>query len=397
MSTSLDSGSGSAAEPAGTLGEVLWGAVGACGIDLAMPDGAATSTVDVAAALGLPQARKAVVVLVDGLGWHNLTDRADVAPFLTSAGRLGALTCAFPSTTATNLGYLGTGRAGGSTGLLGYTVRDPRGRLMNMISWNTGADPLAWQRQPTVFERLEEADRSAVSVGPWRFASSPLTRAALRGSEFLPAETLPERVDTALGALREVDVDLVYLYWGDVDSTGHHEGWRSGEWADALAHTDTELARLARLLPHGTTMLVTADHGMVDIPHGPSTHFPGPARVDVADRPDLAAGVDLVAGEPRAVHLYCRPGAAEQVREVWADALGDRARVLSRAEVIDAGLLGPVDPRFTEVIGDLVVAALGDLAVHDSRTQTAASLTLVGMHGSITPAERTVPLVVLEG
>ncbi|TDE88934.1 alkaline phosphatase family protein [Occultella glacieicola] len=386
-----------AGDPAGTLGQVLWGAVGACGIDIPVPDGAATSSVDVAAALGLPQARKAVVVLVDGLGWYNLTERAEAAPFLTSAGRLDTLTCAFPSTTATNLGFLGTGRPGGATGLLGYTVRDLRGRLMNMISWNTGADPRDWQRSATVFERLEEAGRVAVSVGPWRFASSPLTTAALRGSEFLPAETLPERIDSALGALREPDVDLVYLYWGDVDSTGHHEGWRSPEWAQALAHTDTEIARLARLLPPGTTLLVTADHGMVDIPRGRSTQGPGPARLDMAERPDLAAGVDLVAGEPRAVHLYCRPGAAETVRGTWTAVLGDRARVLTRAEVIDAGMLGPVDPRFTEVIGDVVVAALGDLAVHDSRTQTRASLTLIGMHGSLTPAERTVPLLVLEG
>jgi hypothetical protein len=45
------------------------------------------------------------------------------------------------------------------------------------------------------------------------------------------------------------------------------------------------------------------------------------------------------------------------------------------------------------LIGDLVVAATGRATVVDSRTQTPASLQLVGVHGSLTPAELRVPLL----
>ncbi|MBK5250176.1 MAG: alkaline phosphatase family protein [Actinomycetales bacterium] len=381
-----------------TLGHVLWAAAGAVGVDIeATEPQAVTSSLSAARLLDLAPARKVCVVLVDGLGWHNLMERAELAPFLTRSGRLTRLTCAFPSTTATNMAFLGTGAAAGATGMLGYTVREPAlGALLNLVSWRGGADPEDWQPRRTVFERMSDVARTAVSVGPWRFDASGLTLAALRGAQFQAAESLRDRVDAALSALEEPDVDLVYLYWGDLDSAGHHHGWRSAQWGQELTQLDTELERLARALPAGTTLLVTADHGMVDVPTHASAVFGGPARLDVAENEMLRRDVDLVAGEPRASHLYCRAGRAGAVRDAWRAELGERAWVLSRDEALRADLFGPVDERFLTVIGDVVVAVRGDLAVHDSRTQTAASLKLIGMHGSLTPAETTVPLLVVE-
>lgn len=373
------------------LGDVLLGAAGAVGSAATIADG--RSARDAAERLGLEPARRACVVLVDGLGLHNLRAVAEVAPFLTTAPTT-ALTSAVPSTTATSMAALGTGLAGGRTGMLGYTVRDPRnGALLNLISWQRGPDPTSWQRHPTLFELLAAEDMLSVSVGPWTFEASPLTRAALRGAEYESAERLSERVDRTLDVLNEPDVRIATMYWGDVDKTGHHLGCGSDAWRSEVAALDVELARLASGLPAGTLLLVTADHGMVDVPLGESATFAGPARLDVADRVALADGVELVAGEPRFCHVHTRPGAAAGVLEAWRGELGERADVLARDEAIDAGWFGLVEDRFRPVIGDVVAAMRGDVAIVDSRTQTPASLGLIGMHGSLTEAEVTVPLI----
>lgn len=379
----------------GWLGDALVGAVGATGVDVVVdPHGSALRAPVVAERLGLSPARRACVVLVDGLGLHNLTAAGDgVAPTLNRAPRT-ALRSAFPSTTATNMAALGTGLPGGRTGLLGYTVRNPEdGRLLNMISWQGGPDPVSWQRHPTVFELMAAQDHLSVSVGPWLFEASPLTLAALRGAEYESAESLDERVDRTLEVLAEPEVRLATMYWGDVDKTGHEHGWQSQEWREELARLDVALARLAASVPPETLLLVTADHGMIDVPRGESEIFGGPARTDVASRPALADGVALVAGEPRICHVYAEPGAAAAVLASWRAELGERADVRSRQEAIEAGWFGPVEDRFRAVIGDVVAAMHGDIAVQDSRTQTAASLELVGMHGSGTPTESTVPLI----
>lgn len=346
-----------------------------------VPDGPARR-----AQLGLPEAHRVCVVLVDGLGYENLTERAGHAPFLRSLlNGAGPLSAGYPSTTAASMGSFGTGTGPGRTGLVGYTVRNPAsGGLANMVSWDGLGPAREWQREPTVFERLVAHGITVTTVGPAKFMGSGLTEAALRGGGYRAAESLAQRVDAALRLLREPG--LVYLYWGDVDKTGHHEGAGSWQWGDQLEALDGELRRLVRSLPKDATVVVTADHGMVDV---------DPARRrDVATTPGLAEGVAVVAGEPRAVHVHLEPGVDPRAAEArWADVLGDDAVVLTGDDAVAAGLFGPVSAHVRPLIGDLVVAATGRATVVDSRTQTAASLQLVGVHGSLTPAELRVPLL----
>jgi hypothetical protein len=354
-------------------------------------DGCAGASVPLALpGLGLRPADTVCLVLVDGLGRQMLLERGGHAPYLRAAlPDARTLTSGFPSTTAASLGMLGTGAPPGTSGLLGYTVRDPAsGELVNMISWGGAARPEDWQRCPTLFERAAAQGVGVVSVGRESFRDSGLTRAALRGGGFVTGTSFAERVDAAVRAVRDPDTRLVYLYTGEVDTVGHHKGWRSWEWGEETSAVDRELARLVRSVPRGTTVLITADHGMVDVHRDD--------KIDVGRTPALAHDVVAVAGEPRAVHVHCEPGRADRVAARWRDVLGDTAWVLLRDEAVALGLFGSVADRHRAVIGDLVVAARGTRAILDSRVQSPPSLGLIGMHGSLTPDEVLVPLVVHE-
>ncbi|PJI85712.1 alkaline phosphatase family protein [Luteimicrobium subarcticum] len=342
--------------------------------------------VDAARRIGLPAADRVCVVLCDGLGLENLTERAGHAPFLR--GRLGdlrRLVTTYPSTTAAALGTFGTGAPPGRTAMLGYTVRAPQtGRLANLVSWDGAPEPRTWQREPTVLADLASEGVEVTSVGPGRFAGSGMTLAALRGATYVAAESWTSRVERAAAVLRRPG--LTYLYWGDVDKAGHHHGWRSAEWGHELEAFDAGLARLARSLPTGTLLLLTADHGMVDVDLE--------QRWDVATDAVLRDGVPLVAGEPRALHLHLDDDTdPDVVADRWSEHLGDAALVATRDEALAAGLFGDVAPHVRPVVGDVVVATTGRATVVDSRTQTPASLTLVGVHGSLTPHEMHVPLL----
>ena len=259
-------------------------------------------------AVPMRPARRAVVVLVDGLGYELIRRRGGHAPFLRSllpaAYRISA---GFPSTTATSMGTFGTGLPPGSHGLLGYEVLVPgEDRLLNELSWEDGPDPLAWQPQRTVFE-LAEADGVAVtSIGPGFFDGSGLTRAALRGGRFRAADTLPARVDAALAgaAVRPALARLPLL--------GRPRQGRPRPRLPVLgvgrrargASTPSSRGWCAPC-PSDTAVYITADHGMVDAPHA--------LRIDLAHDAELAAGVRHVGGEPRALQLYCEDGAADDV------------------------------------------------------------------------------------
>jgi hypothetical protein len=118
----------------------------------------------------------------------------------------------------------------------------------------------------------------------------------------------------------------------------------------------------------------------------------------VAGTPALRQDVALVAGEPRALHLHLEPDAdPAAVAARWQDVLGDAGAVLVGDDAVAAGLFGTVAPHVRPLIGDVVVAMAGRATVVDSRTQTPASLELVGVHGSLTPAELRVPLLTVTG
>jgi len=332
----------------------------------------------------VPDARHICVALLDGLGKLNLDARRGHAPFLRSLGGVTA-TAGYPSTTAASLSLMGTGRTSGETGMVGYTCRNPRtGKLANLVSWE-GADPAEeWQVQPSLLEQADLAGVPVTTLGRARFAGSGLTHAVLRGGQFIGAERLADRVDVALGAMGEPG--LSYMYWGEIDGVGHAYGWQSEKWTAALEDADRELARLARAMPEETVLLITADHGMIDVTDAP--------RWDLAEDPVLDQGVDFLAGEPRALHVYTRePG---QVAVRWQEVLGDDAVVAVKDEAIDAGWFGPVLEPARERIGDVVVAMTGRATVVDSRVQSEASMKLIGMHGSLTPNEMLIPVLVAE-
>ncbi len=347
----------------------------------------------------LPRADRAVVVLVDGLGGRLLEGRSGHAPFLRALLQAPeadldlCVTAGFPTTTATSMGSFGTGLPPGAHGLTGYQVRVPgTQRLLNELSWRVGPPPLedgpaprCWQAQPTWFERAAQTDIAVTMVAPAEFDGSGLTRAALRGARFRAGDDLADRVDQALAALRADRRSLVYLYWGEIDRVGHVHGCRSWQWGDALELVDRELQRLCENLPAGTSLTVTADHGMVDVPAN--------ERIDLATDPELAAGVELTGGEMRALQLYCRPGAVGDVLATWRSRLGDRAWVLSCEQAMAAGLFGPVSEQVMPRLGDVVVAMNDPIGVYDSRVMSKTVVRLVGQHGSLTAAEQCIPLL----
>jgi len=119
----------------------------------------------------------------------------------------------------------------------------------------------------------------------------------------------------------------------------------------------------------------------------------------LADRPDLSAGIRLVGGEPRFVQLYCEPGTGPGVADRLAIELGDRAWVRTREEAESAGWFGtgPIDDRVRPRFGDVLVAGRGLFTLVDSRWMSPAERGLIGYHGSLTPDEQQVPLIIHHG
>ena len=338
----------------------------------------------------LGDVRRVAVILVDGMGYHLLPVLAPHAPLLASVlddgtGALSELTCTFPSTTPTSLASFATGAAAGEHGILGFTLNVPgTDRVLTHIVWRDDPPPAAWQPVPTWFERITQGGAHSTVVLPAFFAGSGLTEAAYRGATFSGVGRHADYAERLLAELR-AEAGLVYGYTSALDTAAHVHGIASAEWAQAAAGVDALLARLVEGLPPDAALLVTADHGGLDVP--------ADARVDIGVDGDLARGVRVVAGEPRVRYLHTDGGALPDVLATWRELLGDRAQVLERDEAIAAGWFGPVPPGHRARIGDVVVICTGELAVLATGHEPPETAKLVGFHGAATSAETAIPLI----
>lgn len=337
--------------------------------------------------LGLPSAKRYVVLLIDGLGWHPVTSALASAPFFTDAlARARRLTVGVPSTTVTSLTSLGTGMSPGMHGIAGLTMRDTvADRIFSPLAWDTPTPPAELQPMPTLFERARAEGVTVTTVLPARFKGSGLTVAGLRGGLFEPLDDEhddEDRLARTVAAAARGDRSLVYVYDRLLDHAGHAHGTTSSQWLRQLQRLDVFAAELRERLPRDTVLVITGDHGMVDVP----PHH----RVVMEDEPELMQGVEMIGGEARLRQLYT--SAPDEVAARWAARLGERAWVRTRQQAVEEGWLGKVAPRVAARFGDVLAAMQDDWAVLTQ--QLPGEFTLVGMHGSLTPREMDVPLIV---
>lgn len=365
------------APPSGSLGGVLPGVVRALG-------GRGTADpLGLTALLG--DVRQVAVLLVDGLGYHLLPAAAPHAPILADAlaGRgvlLRELSSAFPSTTPTSLVTLGTGSLPGAHGVTGFTVRNPAtDDVLTHVAWSDEPDPSTWQPLPRLLDR---GDLSTAVVGPREYSGSGLSRAAYGDARYRGAARLARSVVRELNA----GTQLVYGYHPTLDVTAHLHGIDSVAWRDAVADVGVLVTQIAERLPAGAALLVTADHGCLDVPLD--------GRFDLDSDSRLSDGVRLVAGEPRVRYLHTVNGATADVAAAWHAVLGDEALVLTRDEAIDGGWFGPVTPEHRGRIGDLVVVCRNRTVVLATAHEPPAVARLIGFHGAVTPEETAIPLAV---
>jgi len=325
------------------------------------------------------EARQVVLLVLDGLGWEQLQARRSSAPVL-AAGVGGAITSVAPSTTATALTSLSTGLPPAVHGVVGYRIAVD-GEVLNVLAWRLDGHDARQRVPPRAFQpypAFPGADGvpvvSRADYGQTGFSAAHLRGAVLQGWYTPSGLTVEVRRAVAAGA------PFVYAYYDGIDRVAHARGL--GEHYDAeLATADRLVADVLDALPPGAVLLVTADHGQVEV--GPS--------VEVIPE-ELMNAVTLLSGEGRFRWLHVRDGAADDVAAEARRLFGRLAWVCTRDEIVAEGWLGgEPTPAVAERLGDVALVPFEPTAFLDPADT--GELRLVARHGSLTAAEMLVPLL----
>jgi predicted AlkP superfamily pyrophosphatase or phosphodiesterase len=324
------------------------------------------------------EADRVVLLVIDGLGWTQMLDRRHLTPTLTSLVG-GPVTTVAPSTTATALTSITTGLPPGEHGVVGYRMAVD-GEVLNVLRWSTATGDARQSIPPTKIQnRPCFGSQRTPAVTRAEFETSGFTLAHLDQVRFTGYRTLGT-FTSEIVRLAKAGEPLVYAYYEGLDKVSHEYGLGE-QYDEELRWIDHLVARLLEALPAGTVLLVTADHGQVEVGE------------NVLDLPgDVLSHVAMQSGEGRFRWLHARSGRTTALYEAATGLLGEHAWIRTRADAIAEGWYGPVvTDAAAGRLGDVLLAARSDVAFNDPNDT--GPYHLIGRHGSLTEAEMLVPLL----
>ncbi len=337
-----------------------------------------------------------VFVLVDGLGLM-LRDRYPDGGFLSTALR-GTLHSVFPSTTAVALTSLATAEWPAGHGLSGWWTYFPRhAQVLAPLRWSergtdapgetlgmhVGSEILAPPASPDFTSQTAIVFPREIrggSYGAWAHGSS-------RARHYRRIESIPRLVRSVIR--RAGERTHTYVYIPSVDSLCHRTGVASDAVSAEVARVDRMLGKLRDRLPENVRMIVTADHGLVDVPK--QRQF----TLEESD-PIMEHLLCGPSGEPRSPVFHLKPGREEHFRHAFRQhSAAEFFQLHTPAELHAAGLLGKreMSAAAAENWGNLVGLSSEPVTL-EYTTEEQGSVGFTGFHGGLLPDEIRVPLFV---
>jgi hypothetical protein len=258
---------------------------------------------------------------------------------------------------------------------------------MNVLRWTVGARIQHDARQELPAEEFQPyppfpgSPRPVPVVSRDEFGGTGFTAVHLGNSPlhgYKVASSLPVEVRRLVDA----GEPFVYAYYDGIDKVAHEQGLGVHYQAELRA-VDRMVADLAGDLPSGAVLVITADHGQVEV--GPNVELLGA---------DIMAGVQLLSGEGRFRWLHARPGAGDDLLAAATERYAHSTWVMSRARLVDEGWFGaPLRDDVVDRLGDVALLPWEPIAFLDPADT--GETRLMARHGSLTAEEMYVPLLTL--
>lgn len=353
---------------------------------------------------GLPAAALAdsdtlLYLVVDGLGAAQLARhlaRGQGRRFF-AAHPHRTISTVFPATTAAAVTTFDTGASPAEHGILSWYLHLPdHGAIATVLRTTTrvgtplfpeGFDLRSYYDVPSYLQSVTD-HRALLSWG--EIPNVAFGKVGTLWDDRRSYADLDGLVATTAGFAHEPGRRVAYVYWPRYDGLCHELGCLAPEIDAHFEAIDAALAELvARLADTRTTLIVLADHGLVDAPRE--------RCIDLAEVPGLLDCLATApAGDQRQMSLFVRPGKLAAFAEVFAGALAHATVLVDGEDLLAAGAFGPGTHHraLTQRLGDKVLLARdGWSMIYTPRGMV--PYLMPGAHGGMSAAEIEIPLYVV--
>ncbi|MGH7214529.1 MAG: alkaline phosphatase family protein [Tepidisphaeraceae bacterium] len=337
-----------------------------------------------------------VFVLLDGLGM-NLIERLPTGSFLASHLRREIhATC--PSTTACALTTVTTAQYPNRHGVTGWFTHLPEFDLTAMIlpfAERFSNQPLARRDiapedvlpLPPIAPRMTHRP---LSLTPAYITNTVYNTYARGGTRGVGYRTLSDAIDQTIAHVSGATVPTyTHLYLHDIDTLCHHVGIGHDSVLPLILGIDAELDRLAKAVGTRARIVVSADHGLIDVPK------PDQSLLLVGD-PMLDLLMVPPSGDARMPIFHLRPGQRDAFTVLFGERFGDGMILLETSDAERLQLFGPGP------MSDVARRRFGDFIAFPPRAATLSyhpphkplGELYLAVHGGLSPEEMRVPLCI---
>jgi hypothetical protein len=282
-----------------------------------------------------------VFVLLDGLG-INVARRLPGSSFISSHIHR-KLAATFPSTTACALTAVATAEYPTRHGVVGWFV------YLSRLELTATVLPFQerFSREPLVQRGIRPSDvlplmpvaprmkRKVITFTPAAIADTPYNNWSRGGTEGRGYLSIPQAVEQIIAAVRQAtEPSYIHLYLPEIDTICHKFGVENPMIIPEVLKIDDQLRHLAQGIEGRARLIVTADHGLIDVPEGRQALL-------LQGDPLLELLVVPPTGDARMPIFHVREQKHEAFLRQARERFGDRMIFLPTAEAERMELYGP--------------------------------------------------------
>jgi hypothetical protein len=346
----------------------------------------------------LSRLRNIILIVIDGLGANYLSVQKE--SFLFSRLR-SRITSVFLSTTACANSVFPFGYPAQQHGLTGWDMNlKETGAVTTILPFipryeGEGLDKYGFSMDmmtgiPTVYSKLQAECFALIGQ---KIARSPFSEYASRGSSIVPFKDFRNGIRKIPGLLKKKSGvrKYIHLYVEAFDSAAHKHGVRSSEVLKVFKEIDREIQKLGTSLKDtGTALLVTSDHGFIDVPEESVIH--------TESIPGFTGCLTVpLSGDSRTRYCYIRPERTELFEDILNTALSGKLWWYRGSSLIGDNIygLGEPHPKLYDRVGDYVLLMKENYILQDKLANARDKNYRPGRHGGVSDDEMIVPLITI--
>ena len=335
-----------------------------------------------------------ILLVLDGLGWNWLKHRKESFLYDKMTSKM---TSTFPPTTAcANMTFF-AGYPSQQTGLINWFFNAKEtGSMIEILPFRSRHsktpnslkdDGFDVEDFITVESLYEGFETDVFHVGDGPIITSEISSYFLQDSTTIASGGYEDVLEDVEKIENGKSDSYIHAYIPTLDMKGHEFGVESEEFEEAFESIDALLEDLSESLGENTKMIVTSDHGMIDVPEE--------KRINLEDLDVKQHLATIPGGIGRVRDFFVRPGHTDAFEEKIEEEIGDKCHVFKGEELIEDNIYGHGDEAKTlrERVGDYVVIMKENWFLKDYLPSESRDDPHIGVHGGLSEKELYVPLI----